>query len=299
MPEFPPKYAALTAFVAPALGRSQFWRTGAGLLVTAVLYVGTLFLIIRTVLALQGQSLGNATLQDIGAGTTPLGLIALLYTYLPLTLALGLATTLILRRSFGSLIGPIVPAWRCFVWVALPLLALWLILTPLRILPPTVTFHLSLWQVLKWLPLALPGLLIQTGSEELVFRGYLQQQLAARWTSPWVWMAIPACLFGALHYSTDTYGPLAILVALWAVAFGLAAADLTARTGNMGAAVGLHFANNAQILFLVGTSGNLDGLACYIDALPATDTFAQLTYFAVDSVTLLVSWLGAMVILRV
>ncbi len=49
--------------------------------------------------------------------------------------------------------------------------------------------------------------LIQTGAEELVFRGYLQQQLAARFASPLIWMVLPALIFGAVHYDPATAGP--------------------------------------------------------------------------------------------
>ena len=299
MPEFPPKYAALGPFVAPAHGRTQLWRTLAGLAITAVLFMVAMQLFSVAVMSILGPLSGMMTLRDIATGATPLGLVGLLFTYLPLSLGLGVATALILNRGIASLIGPIGPAWRCFLWVSLPLLALWVALMPLQILSPTVSRHLGLWELLKWLPLALPGLLIQTGTEELIFRGYLQQQLAARWSSPWVWMVVPAALFGVLHFSTETYGPLAVLVTLWAVAFGAAAADLTARTGNLGAAVGLHFANNAQTLFLVGLYGNLHGLSLYSVVMTPADTMAQLPYIAVDSVTLLVSWLAARVILRV
>lgn len=299
MQQFSPKYAPLTEFVAPALGRTQLWRTVAGLALTAVLYILALQLISTTLLTALGSTPAMATLRDIATGATPLGLIGLLFTYLPLSIGLGLATMLILKRDFFSLIGPIVPAWHCFLWVALPLLALWATMMPLQIMAPNVNRHLGLWAMLQWLPLALPGLLVQTGTEELLFRGYLQQQLGARWRSPWVWMVLPSLLFGALHWAPETYGPLAPLVTAWAVAFGLVAADLTARTGNLGAAVGLHFANNAQSLFLVGLDGNLHGLSLYTVVLPMTDTVAQLPYIAVDSAALLVSWLIARVVLRV
>ena len=299
MSSFSPKYTALRAFVAPALGRTQLWRTLAGLAITAVLYVLALQLISLTLLNLLGPLSGMMTLRDIATGATPLGLIGLLFTYLPLAVGLGLASAFILNRGLASLIGPLAPAWRCFLWVALPLMALWLAMMPLQIMAPNVGRHLGLRDVMPWLPLALPGLLIQTGTEELIFRGYLQQQLAARWSAPMVWMAVPSVLFGALHFSPEAYGPLAPLVALWAVAFGLAAADLTARTGNLGAAVGLHFANNAQTLFLVGLYGNLQGLSLYSVVLPPAETIAQLPYVAIDCAALLVSWLTARVVLKV
>ena len=142
-------------------------------------------------------------------------------------------------------------------------------------------------------------MLIQTGTEELLFRGYLQQQLAARFPAAWVWMGVPSLAFGMLHFSTEQYGASAWFVVIWAVCFGLAAADLTARTGNLGAAIGMHFANNAATLLLVGLYGRMDGLALYNAVVDLSQPFAQLPYLAIDSVTLLVSWLAARLILRV
>ena len=46
-----------------------------------------------------------------------------------------------------------------------------------------------------WLVFLIPmllGLLVQTGAEEIVFRGYLQQQLAARFVARWVSFVFPS-----------------------------------------------------------------------------------------------------------
>lgn len=116
---------------------------------------------------------------------------------------------------------------------------------------------------LVFLPLALFGILIQTGAEELVFRGYLQQQLAARFASPLVWLVFPSVLFGLAHYAPDALGGHAWLVVAATGLFGLIAADLTARSGALGLAWGLHFANNALAILVVSAMGGLDGLALF------------------------------------
>ena len=298
MPAFPPHYAPLADFVAPAVGRAQLWRTLAGLVVAglATFVLGSAF---GLVLVSTGGLQSERSLQDLTQGTTPLGLVMLLFAYLPLTLAIGLATVGVAKRRMISLIGPPGAALRCFLWVAVPLLGLWALLTPLSVMDENVQHHLDIVQQLPWLPVALTGLFIQTGTEELVFRGYLQQQLAARWTSPWVWMVMPSLLFGALHYSPQEYGASALFVVCWAVLFGFAAADLTARTGNLGAAAGLHFANNAATMLLVGLSGRLDALTLYTAQLDQTAAWSQLPYLAIDTLSLLVGWLSARVILRV
>lgn len=299
MPDFPMAYAALAGFCAPARGTAQPWRTLAGLGLIVGAYLFGLRLVTSVIVGSLGPLDGLMTLEEVAAGATPFGLTALLFTYLPLTGGLALAVAVLRNRGIDSLIGPGLMAWRSFLWVALPLMALAVALMPLQVMAANVGPHLGLITLLSWLPLALPGLMIQTGTEELIFRGFLQQQLAARSSSPLVWMALPAALFAALHWAPGEYGAMAGLVVVWAFGFGMASADLTARTGNIGAAVGLHFAINAQSLFLVGTFGHLDGLALFHLVLPPRDDWAQLPYIAVDSATLLVSWLAARLILRV
>jgi uncharacterized protein len=46
-----------------------------------------------------------------------------------------------------------------------------------------------------------------------------------------------------------------------AATFGLIAADLTARTGSIGAAWGFHFANNTMAITILATDGTITGLS--------------------------------------
>ncbi|MEX0968820.1 MAG: CPBP family intramembrane glutamic endopeptidase [Paracoccaceae bacterium] len=109
--------------------------------------------------------------------------------------------------------------------------------------------------------IALPLIFAQALTEELFFRGYLQQQLAARFASPLVWLLIPALLYGLIHYRTGTDPlPLWLNIGLMA-ALGAMAADVTARTGNLGAAIGLHFGNSLYILAIHATGSSATGLA--------------------------------------
>lgn len=126
----------------------------------------------------------------------------------------------------------------------------------------------SLWLIL--LPLTLLGVLIQTGAEELAFRGYLQQQMAARFRSPIAWMLIPSVLFGAVHYN-PALGPNVWFPVAVATLFGLVAADLTARTGSIGAAWGVHFANNLNGIAIVSTQGTVNGLSLFLTPYRADD----------------------------
>lgn len=299
MTSIAPRDAPLTQFIAPALNRPQLWRTVAGLVLASVLYILAIQIVIAGLAVILGPGATVQVLKDMAQGATKGGLVALLFSYLPLTAAVALVMSLLLKRGFLTVFGPIRPAIRCFVWVAGPLLVLCALLVPLSVNAVNVVRHLTLGQQAPWLPLALLGLLVQTGTEEIIFRGYLLQQLAVRFRSRLVWMVLPSVLFGALHYSPAQYGATAWFVVIWAMLFGLAAADLTARTGNLGAAMGLHFANNASGLLMVGLARHMDGMALYSTVLDMTDAAAQLPYLAIDTVTLLVGYLAARLILRV
>ena len=116
-----------------------------------------------------------------------------------------------------------------------------------------------------WLPLALPALLLQTAAEEIAFRGYLMQGLAARFRSPLDLVARSRrSLFGVLHWNPAEFGGNAWLVALSTAVIGLVLADVTVRTGNLSAAIGLHFANNVASLLVVALPSPLAGLSLYL-----------------------------------
>ena len=114
-----------------------------------------------------------------------------------------------------------------------------------------------------WLPLALVFVAFQTGSEELLFRGYLQSQLAARFRHPVLWLVFPAILFGAAHFLPTLPFSAGLAYVIFAALFGLMAGDLTARTGSIGAAWGFHFANNSMAILIIAVDGSLSGLGLY------------------------------------
>ena len=296
MPRFAHPYAALNDFVAPAGTRAEVWRIITALIVALVLgFLGLQVLVIGLIANLGAEGGARAAL-DLARGATPAGVVALLFSYVAVMAGLAISLRLFMRRGLRSLIGP---AWGDFVAVALPLTGLWVVLMPLSWSDDAVQANLAIGPWLGWLPFALVGLAVQTGTEELIFRGYLQQHLAARFRSRWVWMVIPSRLFGLSHYSPGQYGALAWVVVLWTGVFGLAAADLTARTGNLGAAVALHFANNIAAVLLIGMEGNLDGLALYTVPVDITALPPGVLYLVGDGLTLLIGWLAARLILRV
>lgn len=160
---------------------------------------------------------------------------------------------------------------------------------------------------LLYLPWALLVLLIQTTAEEMFYRGYLQQQIAARFESPIIWMTLPNLAFALVHWSNGIDSVDSVFYVVWAFLFGLAASDLVARTGSLGAAIGFHFANNIFAFVVVGVTDDIDSaLALYLlppFALDETivvpqDLGSMWLPFAVDLAILGLAWLAVRVAVR-
>jgi membrane protease YdiL (CAAX protease family) len=254
----PPVEHPFERYVAPARRRPALWRLGLGVGVVVLVWLAVLVAVQAATLILDPSGLwwGRVARAD-----HPAGALVMLASFAGLLLGTVVATRLLHARPAAGLLGPPGRAARDFGRAAAataaayaPMLGLWaLVHDSLPGLPPAT-----------WLLYALPGLTavaLQTGAEEAAFRGYLQGQLAARFASPVAWALVPSLLFGAIHYDpTLPVANAAVYVGATAT-FGLLAADLTARTGTLGAAWGLHFANNAAALMLLGYPGELSGLA--------------------------------------
>ncbi|WP_226624113.1 CPBP family intramembrane glutamic endopeptidase [Alloyangia pacifica] len=280
--------------------RPQLWRLviGVGMVLAVTFVLGQLLFGLVLMLAPAGSSAALA--EAIHRADTPLGMLVLLVSMGALGIGTGVAARVVHDRNPRTLFGPLPLAVAQFLrtGAAAGLAAL-------------VGAALMIWGMggapqaglapLRWLallPLTLPAILIQTTSEELLFRGYLQTQLAARLPQPWVWLTVPSLLFALGHYAPGTYGSAATSVAIWAFLFGLAAADLTARSGTLGPAIALHFVNNIVALALIAPQGDMSGLALMLWPFGPSDTEALLRMLPMDLVTLLISWLAARLALR-
>jgi membrane protease YdiL (CAAX protease family) len=289
---------AFAAYVEPARRRPQLWRLALGLALITGIYLAWMAAMAGAFWLLSdGIRLGEL-LGGIGDGANPWGMITLLATFLGMGAGAWAAVRVLHRRGLASLFGPLHRLLPDFALGAGMMLGLGgglgvLVLLGGPSLEPAMP--LGLW--LMFLPLALLGVAVQTGAEELVFRGYLQQQLAARFAAPVVWMGLPSVLFGLAHYGPEQMGDNALLVVVVTGFFGLVAADLTARTGGLGLAWGLHFANNVLALLFVSAMGGLNGLALF--ALPGTvgDSLLRQLLLA-DMAIIAVVWAACRVRLR-
>lgn len=275
-------------YVAPARAYPQIWRILAGLGLTVALYAGLIAGAAAWIGAAMGADTGSAWFRALASGQTPLGVVILLFSFVALAIGPFLAVRWLHKRPISSLFGPRAAGWRAFRITGAVVFVAWtlffVVLYPFE--EPEMTLAPAIWA--RWLPLALPALLIQTGAEEVLFRGYLQQQLAARFRSPLVWMVIPSLLFGLLHFDGQHGLANAWLVVAVTALFGLIGADLTARTGTLGASWGLHFANNAFAILVLATQGPLDGLALF--SLPFSDGPKMLFYLVLDMIALVILW---------
>ncbi|WP_298294911.1 type II CAAX endopeptidase family protein [uncultured Litoreibacter sp.] len=278
-------------FIAPARHYPQIWRIIVGILALFGAYIIPImvgFVLVGIFLPAAAFNLQLALSEPV----TPAAMFILLGTFLFMGLG-AVAAAAVHRRGLASLIGPFRPACRNFTRSVGLCLLIFLIsgAAVSLIFPDAPLPNMPLTTWLSYLPLALPLLLIQTGAEELVFRGYLMQQLAARFKSPIVWMGIPTVLFGLAHTDPTIDPKLTVLIICATGLFGLAAADLTRVTGNLGAAIGFHFTNNFFALFLVSIAGEMSGLSLYLAPFTMDDVDTLMPLMAVDMVVVVITWM--------
>ncbi|WP_068116271.1 CPBP family intramembrane glutamic endopeptidase [Tropicimonas marinistellae] len=277
----------------------QIWRLLLGCLLIIFIYLsGAAFLIgvtIGAAGAIDPAYTTNVTAalmritssaQGYGGIDTPLATLIVLGTFLGFFIGPLLAAAALHFRGPGSLFGEWEDWLEGFTTALVVLVPVYAVVVGLAFWldPPNPGLPFNRWLLL--LPLAVPLIFVQTAAEELVFRGYLQQQLAARFRARWIWMGLPALIFAALHWMPSAEANLP-LVLLGALVFGLLAADLTAQTGNLGAAMGLHFGNNLVALLGVATADTITGLALFVTPTPVSETGVQSISILI-SVTLMV-----------
>lgn len=218
------------------------------------------------VLAFRATSLATEALQ----GRSPRGVLMLLALVLVTVPSLWFVLNKLHHRPLRSVFGPSLRLnWR-HVGIGTAVVLAAALLRPSLYIDglPSLATPPATWLI--WLPIALPILFAQCLTEEMFFRGYLQQQLAARFASRWAWLVLPSALFGLIHYNSGAPVFLNWMNIAALGIMGALAADVTARTGNLGAAVGLHFGNNLYLVLLHAQYNNMNGLALLESPPPST-----------------------------
>ncbi|WP_208349966.1 CPBP family intramembrane glutamic endopeptidase [Pseudaestuariivita rosea] len=238
-------YAAHEQLVHPA-------RATAGLhyLIAGIIFIELAFMLSAGSLAMMLDQTGTGI---DGNGSVGLALLEL-FVFVFFGIAVVAVAELHHNRSFGSLIGPLAQVVYDLRQTLIWMFSILMIIEAVFVLSYTSDI-VEMKNILAWLiilPFAMLGLLIQTGSEELFYRGYIQQQLAARFDSPLVWLIVPNCLFALAHMSGSASFTENAQIIIWTFFFGLAASDITARAGNLGPAIAMHLANNTVAILLYG-----------------------------------------------
>lgn len=285
-------------FVRPARAYPQVWRLVAGIVVIAVIY----FLGLAVLFTLIGAVSGITGIQEwavkVAEASTPTSALLMLSSYIGLAVAVFIAARAFQHRSAGTLFGPMKGLVKDFAITAGVVAVLYGVLqiSWSSTFGATPNTELLLW--LTFMPLALLAILVQTGAEELVLRGYLQQQLAARFRSPYIWMVFPSIVFGLLHLKLNAAGTNVWLPVVSATVFGLVAADLTRITGSIGASWGFHFVNNVLAVLIVAVEGTIPGLALYLTPSTVGDSSQFPAVLAFRIAALLVAWIILRRVLR-
>lgn len=292
-------YGAHAHFVAPARESAALWRFVVGFILAVIGYVALNEMFFQAVYSFIGAQSG-ALYDEILRGSTPQAMYLLLCSFLFMTMAVGVVVRVVHRRPALGLLGDLRTCMAQFWSVSLAMMGL---LAALLILPPwdmggDFVANLPLDQWLYLLPFSLIAVLVQVSAEEIVFRGYVQQQIAARFKSPLIWMVLPSVLFALGHYLPDSAGENALLIAVWAGVFGIMMADLTARAGTLGPAIAVHLWNNVSAILIVSLPNDLSGLALYLAPFGMDDAAAMRDWLPVDFVLMFVSWLAARLALR-
>lgn len=258
--------------ISQARDSAALWRLILGTLTAAAGLAAWLFAVLGAVALLEGVSIRDAARMLFGrSADMPQGALSFLLVVAGLAFGTVIAARVWHRRSLRSLAGPGPRTLRHFVVAALVTWAVIGVGAALTFASSeTVGLNMPVSAWLIWLVPGLLGVALQTGAEELFFRGYLQSQVAARFRSPLIWLPVPALAFGLAHYSGGLPGSIAWAYVAFATIFGILAGDLLARTGSLGAAWGFHFANNAFAVLVVATEGTISGLGLFVNSVPLT-----------------------------
>lgn len=278
---------AFEKFVAPARERNEVWRLLLGLCLISITFIAWVMGLVFAYGYLVNSGNPAAGADGLIEAKTPQDVLLVFTTFIGMALGPILIVRFLHKRPIRSLFGANCAHDFLFATAITSVIygagvVLWFL-----VYDGVPNLALSTW--LLFLPLATLGLLIQTVAEELIFRGYLQQQLAARFGSFIVWLILPSLLFGAAHYDPETAGENVWLIVLTTTVFGLVAADLTARTGSIGTAWGLHFANNFFAVLFISIDGTIPGLALYITPYNAEDPILR-TLIWLDIGALILTW---------
>lgn len=243
-------------------GKTQAWRYVLGILVTLVCWqvVGIIPLAIAFILSIR---LGLVPPEVVASAAADTFLLSLppLWSYVALNTmfwcflgGLFLTVRYIHQRRFLTLISADAKIrYRRFfagfgLWFLLMAIASLIEfgLQPERF---SISFAPGQWLVLL---LTAPLLtLVQAGTEELFFRGYLLQGLGLITRQPLVLLVVSGLLFAVPHFLNPEMAVNFVLLALHYFLFGVVLTWITLKDNRLELAAGMHIANNLFIVLVV------------------------------------------------
>lgn len=253
-------------------GLGSLWRVLLGVLVILVgWFLWTVVVMIAFVIYQIASGVPvNVALESLGrlvGAAGPVGVLFQLATFAGIWPATWAALRLLHAQPFGTLFSPERRIrWRDFgggLLLAAAFSALTIAVALVAVgMPARTELSAGAW-LAALAPLAVL-VFLQASGEELIFRGYLLQQLAARFRTPVIWAAVPAILFGFAHYSGGTQLGIGWHYVVVTALFGITAAALVWRTGSLAAAMGLHTGMNLLAIGGMGVEGVLEGTQLFV-----------------------------------
>ena len=221
-----------------------------------------------------------------GLGSTPADLAALLFSFFFIWLGIALVCRWLHRHPLHALYGRtykinwphfLIGAGLAFATAIISEISIsiisWHFFDPSSQANPNITA--TLW--LRWVIPISALVFVQIGAEEMLFRGYLLQHIRARGGRFWWSIFLPSLLFGMLHFDFPIFGVNAFFYMLHTSVAGMILCLVTLKTGNLGAALGLHFGVNALML-IFGLEGHLDGMSLFVIQLDPKGAQATLSF---------------------
>ena len=236
---------------------------------------------------------GDAVQQFMGSAG---GLFATLFSFAGIWLGLWIVMPLLHRERLSRLFGNSGRIQKSGFLRGLVAVLLTSLLTELAYLSIIPDISRGSIEFGTWMLLVIPIIVfafVQTSSEELLFRGYLQRGLAYRFRSPIAWAVVPTLAFTVLHWNPQSVLAMNIGVFISIGAFAILLALLVYVTGNLAAAMGAHLGNNLMGFALISHDDTLGGLALFrappLDSLAWTP-FETITIVAISIVSILLTW---------
>ncbi|RWP36571.1 MAG: CPBP family intramembrane metalloprotease [Mesorhizobium sp.] len=228
----------------------------------AVLFGGAYFFVVWQ--ASSGAPMEGGAVQNFMA--SPTGILAALASFAGIWLGLWAAMRWVHREPLMALIGTSRRVSRSGFFRGLAAVLVTSLLSEilLYLLQPDIArgaIALSSW-LLFLIPIAALTLL-QTSSEEVLFRGYLLRGLANRFQNPFIWALLPGLLFTAMHWNPGSTTAINACVLASIAAFALLLTLVVYATGNLGAAFGAHLGNNLTGFLLISHQQSYNSFALF------------------------------------